>query len=126
MLANYPVNAILPTVDVERARAFYSGTLGLPLVDDTGEVLIFGAGGGTRIALYLRPGGGPAAHTVAYWVVDDLEAAVRQLSAGGVRFEHYDYEGLRTDELGIADLGSERSAWFKDPDGNYLAVTQIM
>ena len=80
------------------------------------------AGDGTAIHIYPSPGNaGTSGATVAGWVVDDVEGTVDELTSKGVAFEQYG-EPFNTDEKGIAHLGDMSGAWFKDPDGNILAV----
>jgi catechol 2,3-dioxygenase-like lactoylglutathione lyase family enzyme len=125
MLSGYPVVAVLPVVDIERAKAFYRDRLGLPALPEPlpGDEADFECGGGSRLRLYRRP---PVAveHTQATFEVDDIRAIVRELTARGVRFEQYDYEGFRTDADGIAEVAGVRGAWFKDTEGNILSVLQ--
>jgi len=90
--------------------------------DPTGGV--FYRSGPSRLYLYQSAYAGHAQHTLASWDVDDLESIVAELTGKGVSFETYDLPGLTTDERGIADLGAEKAAWFKDPDGNILNVSQ--
>lgn len=127
MLREARMAAILPAVDIERARKFYSEKLGLPTPDmpvpEDGAV--FESGGGTMLYLYEREGGTKADHTVAGWLVEDLEKTVKELRENGVVFEQYDMPGLKTDERGIAEAGGARSAWFKDTEGNILAITEM-
>jgi hypothetical protein len=75
--------------------------------------------------MYEREGGSRADHTVAGWMVDDVETAVAELRKRGVVFQQYDVPGLKTDERGIAVSGPAKSAWFKDSEGNILAVTEM-
>jgi catechol 2,3-dioxygenase-like lactoylglutathione lyase family enzyme len=115
--------ATIPATDINRARGFYEGTLGLKpeRVMEAGVIYRFGSG----TALFLFPGGtAGAGHTVGTWFVDDLPAAVEELRGLGVKFEEYDMPGLKT-ENGIADLGDEFAAWFKDSEGNILAVSHL-
>ena len=80
---------------------------------------------GAGMTLMLEsPGGGSGDITALQAQVDDIEAAVRELGASGVSFEHYDEGEFKTDEMGIARLGNAASAWFKDPDGNIMSVIQ--
>jgi hypothetical protein len=82
---------------------------------------LFEAGAGTRLFLYQR-GPTTADHTVASFVVEDTEQTVRELSGRGVAFEHYDMPGLKTNAMGIAEFGADKTAWFKDTEGNIIAV----
>ena len=128
MLADSPIVPMLPVVNLERARRFYEGKLGLPLIDDLSadDALVFQCGAGTRLAMYQRAAPTRTDHTAAIWVVADVEDTVRQFIASGILFEPYDMPGLKTNELGIADIGIERTAWFKDPDGNILGIVQFV
>jgi len=126
MLANAPVAAILPAVDLERAIKFYKGKLGLQPIDtpDQGGIM-FESGQGTQLYLYQRDTATKADHTVAGWKVDNIEQVVRALREKGVVFEQYDLPGLKTDEHGIATMGPGKSAWFKDTEGNILAISEF-
>lgn len=122
MLSDYPVHATIATGDLARARAFYEGTLGFsPEWEEPGGAVIYRSGA-TRFLLYVSDFAEGSAQTVATWQIDDVDAMVADLGAKGVTFEQYDLPGLKTDERGIAELGSMRGAWFKDPDGNILNV----
>jgi catechol 2,3-dioxygenase-like lactoylglutathione lyase family enzyme len=123
MLATATLICPIPVVDLERARAFYEGTLGLPFVADSEAGILFGLAGGARILLYRSPGGNQPNHTVAGWEVPELEPAVERLEAAGVSFEDYDLPGLKT-EGHIAWIGPERAAWFRDSEGNVLAISE--
>jgi catechol 2,3-dioxygenase-like lactoylglutathione lyase family enzyme len=123
MLSNASVLPTIPVVDLDRARRFYEDVLGLqPLGPATADGIRYACGAGTRLFLFPR-GATTADHTVASFVVDDLEAAVQGLKRRGVVFEDYDFPTLKTVER-IATLASERAAWFKDTEGNVLAVSQ--
>jgi len=127
MLADAPVAAILVAADIERAKKFYVEKLGLRPVEMPGvpeDAALFGCGEGTMLYLYEREGGAKADHTVASWRVDDVEKAVAELRERGVVFEQYEMPGLKTDERGIAVSGSIKSAWFKDTEGNILAISE--
>lgn len=127
MLREARVAAILPAADIERAKKFYSETLNLPQADvpTVGNDVAFQCGQGTLLYVYEREAGTKADHTVAGWLVEDVEEAVEELAERGVEFEQYDLPGLRTDERGIAELDGAKSAWFKDPEGNILAINQL-
>jgi catechol 2,3-dioxygenase-like lactoylglutathione lyase family enzyme len=129
MLRNAQVAATLPVVDMDRARDFYEGVLELEPVSVIGnnDAVIYACGGGTLLNIYRRPTPTKADHTAASWSVDDIEAAVEDLVNRGVVFEQYNIPemGLKTDSRGIADMGGELAAWFKDPEGNILAIFQL-
>jgi catechol 2,3-dioxygenase-like lactoylglutathione lyase family enzyme len=117
---------VIPAIavsDMDEARRFYEGKLGLSGAKEEGDGgLTYPCGGDTGIHLYPSPGNaGSSGATLAAWTVDDVEATVEELSAKGVTFERYG-EPLNTDEKGIARLGGQAVAWFRDPDGNILAV----
>lgn len=127
MLRDAPIMAILPAKDIERARAFYAEKLGLRAVDSpsVGGDAAFEGGDGTLLYVYEREGGTKADHTAAGWLVEDIEQAVEELQRRGVEFEQYDLPGLKTDERCIAELGGAKSAWFKDSEGNTLAINEF-
>jgi catechol 2,3-dioxygenase-like lactoylglutathione lyase family enzyme len=124
MLADLPVLAVLPVVDLERARKFYQEKLGLQAADIPGGVMIK-CGQGTQLALYQRATPTKADHTAAGWEVDNIEKVVQALRDRGVVFEQYDLPGLKTNEQGIATVGTTKGAWFKDPEGNILSLVQF-
>ncbi|HET9521517.1 MAG TPA: VOC family protein [Candidatus Limnocylindrales bacterium] len=113
----------VPVANRERARAFYVETLGLPFVAESQAGILVALDGGARILLYESASGTGPGPTVAGWEVDQLEAAIERLEARGVVFEDYDLPGLRT-EGHIAWIGPERAAWFRDSEGNILAISE--
>jgi catechol 2,3-dioxygenase-like lactoylglutathione lyase family enzyme len=124
MLADARVAAVVPAVDLDRARSFYEEKLGLKAASGA-DGLMFECGQGTILALYERSEPTKAEHTVAAWEVENIEEAVQGLGARGVVFEQYDLPGLKTDEQGIASVGPARGAWFKDTEGNILSLVQF-
>ncbi len=125
MLANYPVFPTIPVTDLKRAREFYEKKLGLKVTKEAPQGLVLQAGSGSQLYIYQR-GPSKADHTLASFQVDDLEKTIDELTQKGIVFEQYDFPGLKTDARGIAvsEAEGERGAWFKDPDGNILAVSQ--
>ncbi len=124
MLADSPIHPVLLAKDLDAARDFYHGQLGLPiLVDRPGEAVEFNCGAGTKLVVTKSTTGTADSQTQVGWTVPDLEAELAELRARGVRIEEYDLPGLRT-EGGIADFGFARMAWITDPGGNALAVMQ--
>ena len=109
--------------DVRAAKDFYANTLGLN-VKEQPEGLSLEFGGDVAVFLYPKPDHQPATFTVLNLPVDDVDAAVDDLTKRGVKFEHYDIPDLKTDAKGIArgDRGPRAIAWFKDPAGNILSV----
>lgn len=127
MLTNSTVTTTVVATDLERAKDFYENKLGLkadPSMNDENGVL-YQAGNGTSLYVYKRTNPPVADHTLASFKVANLEAEINELSQKGISFEHYDMPGLKTDERGIAVMGPVKSAWFKDPDGNILALLQM-
>jgi catechol 2,3-dioxygenase-like lactoylglutathione lyase family enzyme len=125
MLADADFWATLPAGDIDRAKRWYAEKLGLTPLKET-EAWITYRCGSSILQLYPTSSGGHAQHTLGGWVVDDLEAAVAELRARGVEFEEYDFPGLKTVD-GIAELsGVERAAWFKDSEGNILAISTFL
>ena len=127
MLDQARICAIVPVSDLDRAIGFYRDDLGLRLVDRNADLpdnpeAVFEAGDG-MLFVYKSAAAGEGRATVAAFVVTDLDAAMAEMRERGVTFEEYDFPGLKT-ENGVATLGSVRAAWFKDPDGNILAVEQ--
>ena len=117
------VGATIGVSDMGRATEFYENKLGLSGgVDGTDGGRTYTCGAGTTIHVYPSPdNAGKSGATLAAWTVDDVEGTVDELTANGVTFEQYG-EPFNTDEKGIARLGNEAVAWFKDPDGNILAI----
>ena len=123
-LARTTVTCILPVKDMARARRFYEQSLGLVPAGAKPDGKFVYRLGATEIALFPREEGTKATHTALSFRVDDIAAAVRTLGQRGVKFEDYDFPGLKTED-GIATLGGVRAAWFKDPDGNIVAVESV-
>ena len=123
MLADSKAFSSFAVPDIEEARAFYGDTLGLnvELVDPPGFLTLHLAGD-RPVLVYPKPDFEPATYTILNFPVDDIDAAVDELSARGVEFERYD--GFDQDEKGIARGGGPNIAWFKDPAGNVLAVLE--
>jgi len=107
--------------DLEAARKFYSETLGLDTSGQYGLLTLHLAGGRDTL-VYPKPDHQPASYTILNFQVDDIDAAVDELTRRGVSLERY--EGMGQDEKGINRAGGPYIAWFKDPAGNILAVLQ--
>lgn len=124
MLSSAPISPTLPATDIERAKAFYKDKLGLQeaAAQEPGGVT-FDCGGGTKLYIYQR---GPVKveHTLASFMVADLESEMAELRGRGVVFEEYDFPGLKT-ENGIADMDGFKACWFKDSEGNILGIGQM-
>jgi len=122
MLGSMNLVAFVPIKDSEKARSFYEGVLGLRFVKDDGFALVFEANGIMVRAAQMKDFT-PAPFTVLGWQVSEIENVVRDLQKKGVHFEIFGF--FQQDELGIwtAPTG-DKVAWFKDPDGNILSVSQ--
>jgi catechol 2,3-dioxygenase-like lactoylglutathione lyase family enzyme len=120
--ADWSFSATIPAKDLDGTRKFYEGVLGLEVVMENPAGITYRSGDSV-VSLYPTEFAGTAQHTLGGFIVDDVDAAVADLRARGVTFEEYDMPGLKT-ENGIAELGGERGAWFKDPEGNILSVFQ--
>jgi catechol 2,3-dioxygenase-like lactoylglutathione lyase family enzyme len=121
MLDGNEVTAILPVKDMARARRFYEQQLGFEPQGFRADGKFIYRCGGTVLALFPRPGGTKAEHTALSFRVDDIEKEIRDLQARGVVFADYDLPGLKTVEH-VCVLGSEKAAWFQDPEGNILCL----
>jgi catechol 2,3-dioxygenase-like lactoylglutathione lyase family enzyme len=122
-VANYPIIAFATIVDVERAKAFYRDTLGLTLVSEEPPfALVFDANGiMVRLAMADKPAN--VQGTVLGWRVPEIESAVSELTQRGVRFERF--EGLGQNDAGVwTSPSGARVAWFRDPDGNILSLSE--
>jgi len=118
---------IVPVIavdDLDRATAFYRDKLGLETgrVEDDPTAAYVQTGSDSWLLLY-KSGYKRGETTVASFIVSDIERTVDELRGRGVKFEDYDFPGLKT-ERGIATLGDMKSAWFKDTEGNTIAITQ--
>jgi len=123
-LNDSPVGAVIAVSDIDRAKEFYEGKLGLAGGEDQPDGGVrYSCGGDTQIHVYPSPeNAGKSTATLAGWWVSDVEATVDELAARGVTFEQYG-EPFNTDEKGIARFeGGYVGAWFKDTDGNILAL----
>ena len=126
-MSEFKVGPAAAVSDLERAREFYEGRLGLEIDQELpgGSGYAYACGDGTGLVVYLSPEhAGKSTATLCGWDVGgELEPVVDELTAKGVSFEQYDGEaGLRTDAKGIADVDGNKAAWFRDPDGNTHAI----
>src|SRR5579862_6256194 len=121
MLENTTAFSGFAVDDLAAARQFYGETLGLKTSEQYGLVTLHLAGGRDTL-VYPKPDHEPASYTILNFAVDDIDAAVDELTRRGVRMERYD--GMGQDDKGINRAGGPYIAWFKDPAGNILAVLQ--
>ncbi len=113
------------TADRARAKPFYADVLGLRFLGEDGHAATFDAGNRTPLRLTDLPGHVAAGHTVLGWNVGDIRETVRALAAKGVAFKVYDGFGQDGDGIWRAPGGGAQVAWFTDPDGNVLSLTQF-
>ena len=123
MLQDFPLYAYIPARDLARARRFYEDTLGLRPVREIGGGVTYEFGGGTACFLYPTENAGTSKASQAFWQVADIEREVADLKRRGVRFEFYDMDE-KQDDNGILTAGGAKAAWFKDSEGNILAIIQ--
>jgi catechol 2,3-dioxygenase-like lactoylglutathione lyase family enzyme len=121
MFANTKAFSGFAVPDTDKAREFYGETLGLNTSME-GDLLVLHLAGDRNTMVYPKPDFTPATYTILNFPVDDVEAAVDELSSRGVEFERY--EGFEQDEKGIFRGEGPLIAWFKDPAGNILAVIE--
>lgn len=120
MLNQGTVFAVVAVKDIEKAKEFYGGTLGLSILDENMAGVMYSSGTG-KVFVYTSAVPGVNSFTSASWEVDDIEAVVTDLKNKGISFEKYDLPGA-TMEGDIHVFGEYKAAWFKDPEGNILAV----
>jgi len=122
MLRAAPIRAYIPVSDLSRARNFYEKTLGLAPKEEYAGGVIYECGS-AEVFMYPTKNAGTSKASQAFWQVEDVEAEVAELKARGVVFEEYDMPGIRM-KNSIATGGGAKTAWFKDTEGNILAVSQ--
>ncbi len=122
MLQNFPMYSYIPAKDVARARVFYEGKLGFKPKMETAGGVVYEFGLGTACFLYESPNAGTSQASQAFWQVDDVEREVAALKALGVQFETYDMPDM--DANNILSAGGAKAAWFKDTEGNIMALVQ--
>jgi predicted enzyme related to lactoylglutathione lyase len=122
MLQNSPMYAYIPAQYIARARSFYEDKLGLKPKEVSESGVVYECGGQTGCFLYPTPNAGTSQASQAFWQVDDIEREVAELNQRGVLFENYDMPGQQNN--GIMTAGGAKAAWFKDSEGNILAVIQ--
>lgn len=123
MLQNSPMYAYIPVTNLQRARQFYEQKLGFTAAREVAGGVTYEFGNGTACFMYPTPNAGTSKASQAFWQVKDVEREVAELKARGVVFEEYDAPGLKT-KNGIATAGGAKTAWFKDTEGNIMAIVQ--
>jgi predicted enzyme related to lactoylglutathione lyase len=123
MLQKSPMYSYIPAKDVPRARRFYEEKVGLKPKQQIGDGVVYEFGKGTACFLYKTPHAGTSQASQAFWQVDDIEREVAELKKRGVKFEQYDMPEMKHEDDIYSGHGG-KSAWFKDTEGNILAVIQ--
>ena len=123
MLQKFPLYAYIPARDVARARRFYEDKLGFKPKEEVSDGVIYDFAGGTSCFLYPTPNAGTSQASQAFWQVDDVDAEMAELKSRGVVFEDYDIPGERSPGGAITANGA-KAAWFKDTEGNILAIIE--
>lgn len=121
MLANHRAYATIPAADMNRAKSWYRDKLGLSPASEGDLGCFYSLGGGSSFLLYPTANAGMAPNTLMSFTTNDIDAEVGDLRSRGVAFEDYDFPGLKTVD-GIATMGKFHAAWFKDSEGNILAI----
>lgn len=122
MLQAFPIYAYIPVKDISRARQFYEQKLGFTPKEVAGGI-VYEFGDHTACFMYLTPNAGTSKASQAFWQVEDIEREVAELRSRGVKFEEYDMPGLKT-RNGISTEDGVKAAWFKDTEGNIMALIQ--
>jgi predicted enzyme related to lactoylglutathione lyase len=125
MLQNSPMYAYIPAKDVARARKFYEGKLGFVAKQVMEGGVVYEFAGGTACFLYLTPNAGTSQASQAFWSVDDVDREIEALKARGVTLEDYDMPGEKSPS-GAITAGGAKAAWFKDSEGNIMALIQTL
>jgi predicted enzyme related to lactoylglutathione lyase len=123
MLKNAPIVPYIPAADVARARRFYEDKVGLVAREAVAGGVVYECGGGSWVFLYPSGGAGTSQASQAFWQVEDIEAEVAELVKRGVVFEDYQNEYISTVNH-IATFETSKAAWFKDTEGNIMAIIQ--
>jgi predicted enzyme related to lactoylglutathione lyase len=122
-LSNASVVPYIPAANIPRARKFYEEMVGLKVREEFAGGVVYECGNGSWVFMYPTPNAGTNKASTLFWSVDDVEAEVAALKARGVVFEEYDFPQMKTVNS-IATGGGARTAWFKDTEGNTLAISQ--
>lgn len=125
MLTESTITTMLPVTDTERAGHFYADSLGLKQTGQGEDGTLYFAAAGGAIGLRQMPDGTQSENTALSFEVADLTGEIAALESRGVRFQDFEMEGLKTVNH-IADMGTERAAWFNDSEGNVLCLHQML
>jgi catechol 2,3-dioxygenase-like lactoylglutathione lyase family enzyme len=126
VLANAPCQAVLSGTDLNKARKFYGKTLGRPIENEIeGEGIMVGAGARSKLYLYSRADPPKATNAIASFIVADVRETLDALKEAGLVFQEYEFAGVQTSKS-VANMGpGSKSAWFLDPFGNILSISNM-
>jgi predicted enzyme related to lactoylglutathione lyase len=124
MLQKYPMYAYIPAQDVARARAFYEQKVGLKPKQEIAGGVVYESAGGTACFLYATHNAGTSRASQAFWQVDDVDREIHELKSRGVVFESYPEMPGERSKGGAVTAGGAKAAWFKDSEGNTMAIIQ--
>jgi catechol 2,3-dioxygenase-like lactoylglutathione lyase family enzyme len=125
MLQDSPIYVYFPASDLARARRFYEEKLGLVPKQEVNGGVVYAFGSGTAAFLYPTPNAGTSRASQAFWAVADVDAEMAELRRRGVEFEDFDMPGERSPE-GAVIAGGAKAAWFRDSEGNILALIESL
>ena len=123
MLQNSPIIPYIPASDLARARQFYEEVIGFKPSQEVNGGIVYRCGNGTEVFMYVSQGAGTSKASQAFFPVKDIKAEMTELRSRGLEFEHYDVPGM-TMEDDIMTGGGAMAAWFKDSEGNIMAIVQ--
>lgn len=124
-LGEFPVYAVLPASDFERAKAWYEEKLGLTPSEEAPGNAWYRCADGTWFILTQTPNAGTAQNTAAGFTVKEIETVMEDLRSRGVAFEEYDFGEMGRTESGLMTMGNVKAAWFKDSEGNIVELSQV-
>jgi len=124
MLQKSPLYAYIPAKDLERARRFYEGKLGWTPKQTIAGGVVYEFAQGTACFLYPTPNAGTSLASQAFWSVEDVDREIEELKSRGVALEDYDIPGGQKSASGAVTAGGAKAAWFKDSEGNIMAIVQ--
>lgn len=125
MLTDCKAVATIPVSDLARARKFYVDKLGLKLLEERDEDMFFECADGTAFGVFVSEGRASGTHTQMGFASPDIDAEIEDLRSRGITFERFDMPGVEEHD-GVYEMGGHKGVWFRDPEGNLLAVTQEM
>lgn len=125
MLQKFPMYSYIPAKDLARARQFYEAKLGLVAKEEVAGGVVYAFGQNTACFLYPTPNAGTSQASQAFWSVDDVDREITELKRRGVVFESYDMPGEKS-AAGAITAGGAKAAWFKDSEGNIMALVQTL